>query len=297
MGDLPRIGNTTRRSVTITIPPYWADHHFQGRAILPAVDAMQLLAHWVRGAHPHLDANIINQARFNKFLPLPPGRASIDACCETAEIDAGGVRAALITLTAGRTQKIKRALVHAQLDLGSPSREPADAAYARLPEVDDPAFLVQPERIYAELVPFGPGYRNLTRPLQLWPQGALAHILAPALIDGQTALPLGSPFVLDAAFHAACVWSQRYAGVVAFPVGIGQRMVHRPTRTGDRYRASIVPVEADRSHLAFDICITDLQGRLFEEVHDVRMRDVSGGRLSPPHWIVTGHKGPGKRAT
>lgn len=288
MGDFPEIGSTTRRSVTIAIPPLWADHHFQGRPILPAVEAMQILAHRVKGMYPHLDVRTISQATFNKFFPLPPGKASIHAICETADMDTGGVRAALITKTDAKTVKIRRAMVHAQLDFGNLPRESSTGARDLVLDRKCPDFSVDPHRIYTELVPFGPGYRNITKPLRLWPQGAWAHIQAPELSDPQTAFPLGSPFVLDAAFHAACVWSQRYSGVVAFPVGIGKRIIHQPTRTGKAYRASIVPVKTDRPHLAFDICITDLDGARFEVLQSVRMRDVSGGRLRPPHWIGSG---------
>ncbi len=294
MGDLSEIRSNSRRPVTISIPPHWKDHHFQGRAILPAVEAMQLLAHWMRGAYPHLNVRIISQAMFNKFLPLPPGNASIQAFCETIDIDGGGVRAALITKTAAKTVKISRAIVHARLDFGNGSEAVPRVLNDPVSEVKPSVFFsVDPGRIYAELVPFGSGYRNITQPLHLWPEGALAHIQAPDLTDGQTALPLGSPFVLDAAFHAACVWSQRYAGVVAFPVGIGKRIIHQPTRAGGGYRALIVPIKTDRPQLEFDICITGLDGTPFEVVQGVQMRDVSGGRLIPPPWIGSGQSGQG----
>lgn len=288
MGDFPEIGNATRRPVTITIPPHWADHHFQGRAILPAVEAMQLLAHWVQGIYPHLDVRTISQATFNKFMPLSGVNAAMNAFLETIDVDGGGVRASLITRTAAKTVNISRTMVHAQLDFGNISLKTSTCAHGYLMDMQSPSFKVDPSRIYTELVPFGLGYRNITKPLDLWPEGALAHIGTPDLTDRQTALPLGSPFVLDAALHAACVWSQRYAGVVAFPVGIGQRIIHQPTCSGDSYRAHVVLVKQARGHMAFDICITDLDGSRFEVMEAVRMRDVSGGRLKPPDWIGCG---------
>lgn len=292
MGNLPEIGPKTCRPETIAISPHWADHHFQGRAILPAVEAMQLLAHWVRRARPRVTVSAIHQATFNKFLPLPPGKRSIDAFCETVDIDTGGVRAALITRTVAKTAKIRRAVVHARLDFGGVFPEPPVCAPDASLHPNGPGFRVDPGRIYTDLVPFGVRYRNISGPLHLWPQGARAPIQAPDLTDGQTAQPLGSPFVLDAAFHAACVWSQRYAGVVAFPVGVDKRIVLRPTRPGKAYRASIVPLKTKGPQVAFDICITDLDGTVFEVLHGVRMRDVSGGRLKPPHWI--GSDPPGR---
>lgn len=288
MGEFPAIGNTKRRPVTFTMPPHWTDHHFQGQAILPAVEAMQLLAHWVQSVDPHLDVRAIGQAAFNKFLPLSSPEVPIHAVCETVDIDNGGIRAALITKTVAKTVKISRTIVHAQLDFGILSSEFSTCIPESVLDLKSPCFELDPVRLYDELVPFGPLYRTINRPLRLWPEGAWADIQAPELTDHQTAMPLGSPFVLDAAFHAACVWSQRYAGLVAFPVGIGQRVIHQPTRSGDSYRAQVVLVKKDRTHLTFDICIKDFDGSCFEVAQGVRMRDVSGGRLKPPDWIACG---------
>jgi phosphopantetheinyl transferase len=121
--------------------------------------------------------------------------------------------------------------------------------------------------------------------LRLTADGALALIRAPEVADRQTDLHLGSPFVLDGAFHAACVWSQRFAGVVAFPVGIEQRLIAEPTRPGETYVSRIFPVETESALLSFDIWIVNSEGRFFEKLQGVRMRDVSGGKWQPPDWI------------
>ena len=78
--------------------------------------------------------------------------------------------------------------------------------------------------------------------------------------------PLGSPFPLDAAFHTACAWGQRYAGVVAFPVGLDCRRVHRPTRPGDFYQAVVMPRRTTPELLVFDLALYDLDGGLCERV-------------------------------
>jgi phosphopantetheinyl transferase len=88
--------------------------------------------------------------------------------------------------------------------------------------------------------------------------------------------------VLDAAFHAACVWCQRYGNTVAFPVAMAHRTVIRPTRLDEAYTARIVPVRTDEALFVFDIFILDDDGRLREAAHQVQMRDVSGGRRTPP---------------
>jgi phosphopantetheinyl transferase len=134
-------------------------------------------------------------------------------------------------------------------------------------------------------VPFGPGFQSISEPLRLTEEGALAVIRAPEGARPHTDLHLGSPFVLDGAFHAACVWSQRFAGVTAFPVGIDQRMLVAPTRPGDTYVSRIFPKETRSALLTFDIWILGADGQLFEMLKGVRMRDVSGGKLHPPDWI------------
>ena len=63
--------------------------------------------------------------------------------------------------------------------------------------------------------------------------GAVAEITAPDVPDaGPEASLLGSPFAFDAAMHAACIWGQRFAGVVPFPVGFDGRRVHVPDPSG-----------------------------------------------------------------
>ena len=46
---------------------------------------------------------------------------------------------------------------------------------------------------------------------------------------------LGSPFVLDATMHAACVWGQRFTDIVPFPVGFDQRIIYAPAKKGGSY--------------------------------------------------------------
>ncbi|MDP2644720.1 MAG: polyketide synthase dehydratase domain-containing protein, partial [Desulfobacterales bacterium] len=97
---------------------------------------------------------------------------------------------------------------------------------------------------------------------------------------------LGSPFHLDAAFHAACVWGQRYEQVVAFPVGFDHRTIYEPTRPGEIYFSRVIAVETSRDLLIFDIWIYNQQGNLCESVGRVHMKDVSAGRMKPPRWIT-----------
>jgi phosphopantetheinyl transferase len=138
------------------------------------------------------------------------------------------------------------------------------------------------ERIYRELVPFGPAYRNIES-LHVSSEGAIAVVNGgKAEAPGE---PLGSPFPLDASFHAACVWAQRHGGIVGFPVHLDLRIIRKKTRAGETYYTRVNPVSVKGGVLSFDLWIYDSAGALCEEVRGLHMRDVSGGTLHPPKWI------------
>ncbi len=70
MENIPKITGKTRVPVEIRIRPYMADHKFEGKAVLPAVEAMQLLAASTQAYLPDTDIRFIANARFDKFLYL-----------------------------------------------------------------------------------------------------------------------------------------------------------------------------------------------------------------------------------
>jgi len=288
VGELPPVDPDGRLAVTIPVEPAWADHRFQGRAVLPAVAALQLLARKVRELEPGRPVRHLRNAAFDKFLELPPAGGSVAAWCELRPQDDGALRATLITRTQAASSRMVRTRVHAQAEFHPDEGPPLPAALDLAAALAGPCFTVEPEALYRDLVPFGPAFQTIARPLFVSPEGALAVIDAPPRGHGATDLPLGSPFVLDAALHAACVWSQRHAGIVAFPVGFCRRVVVRPTEPGGTYVSRIFPLGSDAGVLTFDIWILDTNGRFFEVLHGVAMRDVSGGTLRPPEWVRAG---------
>ncbi len=270
----------------IRVAPYLRDHRFQGRTVLPAVEAMGRLAASVGRIRPGARTDRIREARFDKFLFIEAHAEVIEAAVEMALLPDGATTARLVTRTRSPKTGITRAKVHAALRFAGPaSRDGFDP-----PPLDpfEPAghpFRISAGRLYRELVPFGPAFRNIRGDVRIDPARAVADVHA-ACHDPAPG-PLGSPFPLDAAFHAACVWGQRFAGVVAFPVGIDRRTIHRPTRSGETYRAVVRPVETGLSTLVFDIGLFDAaDGRSCEQVRGLRMRDVTGGRMRPPAWVV-----------
>lgn len=281
--------DTRRIPVAIDLRPYLLDHAVEGGAVLPAVEAMEVLAATVRSWRPETDVRRLSSATFDKFLYLPAGGDRIDALVDFASCTNGDIAAELLTRARPGRTRIARLRSHVRLRF-SPSFRPA--ARSPAPPQDSLATdgpCVYPERIYRELVPFGPAYHNIAAPLLLGSDGAIVSIRAPEL-DGKAdgGGELGSPFVLDAAFHAACVWGQCFAGVVAFPVALEERVVIERTRPGAVYSSRIVPTGNSQGDLRFDLWISEKSGRVMETVRGVRMRDVSGGRMKPPQWIQKG---------
>ncbi|MEW6672167.1 MAG: polyketide synthase dehydratase domain-containing protein [Thermodesulfobacteriota bacterium] len=292
MEGIPQIVDSRRLPVEISVYPHFFDHHIEGRAVLPAVEAMQVLAKAVRNFRPDLSGAVMTRGRFEKFLQIPADSPRIEAVVEMELFSGGGVRALLLTKTRSGKSAITRSLIHAAVDF--PATPDGDTA----PPMDLQALLegvcvkVSPEAIYRELVPFGPAYRNISAPLYISEAGAVARIAVPETPGGrQDEGVLGSPFALDAAFHAACVWSQCYKDTVAFPVGFERRSVYHPTQPASTCFGRITPLRTDASPLVFDIWLYDSEGRLCECVRGAYMQDVSAGRLTPPGWIKRAGEG------
>jgi len=103
--------------------------------------------------------------------------------------------------------------------------------------------------IYRDLVPFGRAYQNIVGDLSVSPEGAVAYLSGGGNEADEDLL--GSPFPLDAAMHAACVWGQRFSGIVAFPVGFEKRIIYQKTKKGGAYLGRVVPVKVNHESLIF----------------------------------------------
>lgn len=280
MGDISQIIPPAGIPIHLPTPAYLMDHHFQGRPVLPAVEAMEALARAAKEAHPGLAVHCITDIRFDKFLFLDPGQNGLDAVAEMQPSqDNGDLQACLTTRSRAPKAAITRTKVHARLSFSQsvarPVGWPVDVAAA--PE--GVCIKVSPERLYGELVPFGPAFRNIVAPVWISSDGALAYIRTPA-IPRRTCL--GSPFALDAAMHAACAWGQYYQGFVAFPVAVERRVIISPTLPDQIYYGRVRPCKVLDDLLVVDIELRNVRGGLCESITGVHMRDVSGGRLRPP---------------
>ena len=291
MEDLSEIVEAARLPIEIPRHPYLRDHCLGGRAVLPAVEAAELLARAVRRFLPRTDVTAMVDLRFAKFLFLDPEPQTAAAFCDLALLENGDIRAVLASRTISKKTAMTRVREHTAMRFSrrKPDRPDMipDLALDLASALEGTCFTVENDDIYRELVPFGPAFRNVTR-MHLTAGGAIAEIRNTANpMDEEETRQLGSPFPLDAAFHAACVWGQRFAGVVAFPLAVEGRRIFRKTRPGEPHFGHVTPVRAEPGLLVFDLRIFDGNGGLCETAAGVHMRDVSGGKLKPPGWIAS----------
>lgn len=317
--------------LVIPVPAYLRDHHIGGLAVLPAVEALQIVAR----SRPHnLDGHSCQQERafFHHPLMIDPSATEIPAVHEHVMYADGRCLSRLTTLRSGRQMKFTRRMEHLSVWFARADRDVAgcgagraagaeagaragneigplqDPARARrgsyqsegnsLFEMNSrsdpgdaaphtgPAFRVSADRLYDELVPFGPAYRNLRGDV------FLTETCVSATVSGgdfpEAAGPLGSPFPLDAAMHAACAWGQRYRNRVVFPVGFSRREIFSPTRAGERYLCRITPLPDEGAVLSFDVRLHDLDRRPVETICGLTMREIFGGKRAPPAWVREG---------
>lgn len=287
MEGLPQIRDKILAPLDIAVRPYLMDHCFLGHAVLPAVEAMQMLAASVKEVKPDADVTCLTEAKFDKFLYIEPGSDYIAAFADISVYENGDITARLITKTTSKKSRITRTKDHAVIRFpasrGQIPQIPIDIACA----LEGISLDIPEEKIYSELVQFGPAYHNIKGILHISQDGAIAEILAPVYPENDDKIDLlGSPFPLDAAFHAACVWGQRFRRLVAFPVGLEKRVVLKKIRPGETCFCRVVPVRTESDLLIFDAWIYDSEGVLFEAVSGIQMRDVSAGAMKPPLWIM-----------
>jgi hypothetical protein len=273
-----------RYSLEIEVGDYIYDHHFEGRCVLPAVEALIILAKAVQTHFHNVDLRCLNKARFPRFLIIPPEVRQLPVLVEVEDIPDRGISALLMTSVRSKTGGIGRNLEHARVEFSLADSSPN--SFPPLTDTDNPeesGVMVPAESIYPGLIPFGRAFQNIISPVSLWPGEASAHLSSGD--EGPEDTILGSPFPFDAAIQVACVWGQRLTEYILFPVGFEKRIIHQRTKKGSIYLGRIFPVGSGQNVFLFDALIIDEQGSVCEEVRGIKMRDVSQGRLRPPLWI------------
>lgn len=282
MEIIPEVNNNHYR-LEIDLAPYLYDHHFEGRAILPAVEALIIMAKAVKVLYPESHVSCLSAARFPRFLELAPDAKKQTITVKLKKSDSD-VSAALLTAVKAKTNKISRLIEHAFVEFNNVSDfKPAPVPFRDAEKLNGACISIPSDTVYRELVVFGKAYHNITGDLSVSSSGALGYLSGgKTQADEET---LGSPFPFDALMHMACVWGQRFADMVAFPVGFEKRIIYQQTKKGCSYLGRVAPKETNKKRLIFDGWIYDANDVLCEAITALEMRDVSGGRLRPPPWI------------
>ena len=276
-----------RQLMEIEIYPYLYDHHLEGRAFFPAVEALITLACAVKSNFPKACINNLEEAAFPRFLVIPKDTKVLNVSVDLETGDDSAITASLLTAVKSKAGNIRRSVEHARVKFSTTSgREAPPPSFSDRGKMKDGCINVPAVAIYRELVPFGRAYQNIEGDLSVSEGGALAY-LSGGSAEANDDL-LGSPFPLDAALHAACVWGQRFTGIVPFPVGFARRIIYRQTKKKATYMGRIVPVDVGRKTLIFDAWIYDLNGVIYEAISGIQMQDVSRGSRKPPEWIKEG---------
>lgn len=259
--------------ITIPVQPWFKDHRFNGKIVLPAVETLLLLAAEVHKKYPEIDVRVMEDARFLRFLEIPPQSTSIEALVDCSRTDNGSIQARLLSRV--RFKAMARILEHGEVVFPA-SRPDAPSAVIPPEPVERPVTEVSADRIYRELVPFGPSYHTLQGNLLLSAQEAWGQLQAPALPETDIMECLGSPFPLDGALHAACVHGQQYVDFIPFPVGFKRRVISMPTRPGKNYQTTVLTIARTEDELVYDLGIFDSTARTCETVTGIRMRKAGG---------------------
>jgi len=284
MDVVPQINGKTRFPFSLEVSPYLRDHQLEGKVILPAVEILIALARVVKLHFPQMRVNCLLKAGFPRFLFIPPETQRLAVWVDIEQVGDDRMIAVLLTSMKSKKSGIGRTLEHARVEFAMDDPSPCpETPFPVLEELGGKCIRVPAATIYHELVPFGTAYQNIIGDLAVSPEGALAH-LSGGNCEADEDL-LGSPFPLDATMHAACVWGQRFSGMVPFPIAFDKRLIFQKTKKGGSYLGRIVPVKIDRESLLFDAWIYDLDGVIYETISGIKMRDVTQGRLHPPQWI------------
>jgi hypothetical protein len=270
------MADVSHLSGSIELPqPHWLwDHQIDGTAVLPAAHLLDALACELVKRVPGASTDSMGDVELMHFVRLAEG-PSIPAFVHFEPIGSGHT-ATLWTRSRQGRRGLSRIVEHLRVTF---DRRPA-LTFPIRPTAK--GFAIESARLYAELVPLGPAFRNLIGTVHLLPRGVGGWIAPPS----RTESACGSPFVLDAALHLACVWGQRYAGIVTTPVGMTQRCIFSPSHAGVQAFAFVQPVRDELGEeLVFDLWIWSETGAPLEASSGVRMRASRSCFATVPEWV------------
>ena len=252
--------------------------------ILPAVEFLIVLARVVKTNYPQMELSCLRNAVFSRFLTIIPDIERQPVFVDVENSGNNVIAVSLLTSIKSKAGTISRKVEHARVEfcVAAP-KDICTPPFHVVNKLKGDCISVPSITIYRELVPFGAAYQNIMGDLSVSSEGAIAYISGGNCEADENLL--GSPFPLDAIMHAACVWGQRFAGIVSFPVGFEKRIIYQKTKKEEEYMGRVVPVNVTTEMLIFDAWIYK-DDVMCEYIKGVKMKDVTRGRLSPPEWII-----------
>lgn len=269
--------------------PHHGDHRFMETPVMAAAETMLFITNACCPMNTVTDPVCMTDAVFLKFIPIaeitpkPESGRTVSFTIEITPQPDQSLQVALVALTHSRKLGLTRSKTHLELSL-THHKIPENARPSGSPK--KALCEVSADRIYNDLIRFGPAFQNLHKKLRIgqrridgvvWSGGKAIVNRLPDV--------LGSPFPFDAAMQAACVWGQFFQGIVAFPEGFAQRIIYQKTRPETHYRIRLALRKADADQFLCDGWIMTSEGAVCEAFYGLSMRDLSRGRLKVPSWV------------
>src|SRR5450759_2107811 len=162
MEIVPPINKKTRYPSAIEVYPYLRDHHFEGKVILPAVEALIALANVVKLNFPQTNINCLLNARFDRFLLITPEKQRLEILVDIEDDGDGNITAVLLTSIKSKKSAISRTLEHARVEFATDDSAPCSVPPFRIiRKLEGNCINIPAVANYHELVPFGTAYQNI----------------------------------------------------------------------------------------------------------------------------------------
>lgn len=161
MEDLPKTSERVKLPIETKTDSYLQDHCLEGKAVLPAVEAMQMLASSTLAFLPNAEVTLISNARFDKFLRTGAAAGSLEAYNEIEICEDDRINSKLITKSRSPKAFITRIVEHITVQFGGEKYDTFPFPIEFVSALEGVCFDIPAGSLYRDLVPFGPAYQNV----------------------------------------------------------------------------------------------------------------------------------------
>jgi hypothetical protein len=245
---------------------YLQDHRLDGKPVLPAAMAVELMAEVAQQAWPQMNVTSVEDVCVLKGIVLDKGPAHVRVLAQTnGEIDSKHHTVeAEITITDVKRPEwpLYRAKVGLQKDLPAPTEHPTpeDGSLS--------AATISAEEAYRKWLFHGPRFQSIRRIEAMDEQGILATLEPSSPADCLQGEPRGrwliDPSVLDAGPQLAIIWARVYRDITPLPSKF--KAVRRLTtdHVSDSIRCYFQVLEGSENHSVFaNVFFLDDDKRVF----------------------------------